>query len=114
MYKKFSKLLQDRQLSTYRVSKDTGISQQTFSDWKIGKSKPKLDKLQKIADYFDVPVDYFLDNDNNDKKADIKKLTPINDDRREFYENLAKLSSDDLGIVEDLVKGLLAKRRRDK
>lgn len=111
MYEKFSKLLQEKQLSTYRVSKDTGISQQTFSDWKIGKSKPKLDKLQKIAKYFGVPVDYFSDENEN---LDIKKLTPINDDRRELYEDLAKLSSADLGKVEGFVKGLLAQSGRDK
>lgn len=111
MYEKFSKLLQERQLSTYRVFKDTGISQQTFSDWKKGKSKPKLDKLKKLAKYFDVPVEYFTDEDNN---LDIKKLTPIDDDRREFYENLKKLTSDDLGRVEGYVKGLLAKYRSDK
>ena len=56
-----SKLIQEKRISTYRVSKDTGISQQTFSDWKNGKSQPKLDKLQKIADYFGVSVEYFTD-----------------------------------------------------
>lgn len=111
MYEKFSKLLQEKDLTAYRVSKDTGVSQQTLSDWKKGKSQPKTDKLRKIAKYFDVPVEYFTDEEEN---LDIKKLTPIDDDRREFYENLKKLSSDDLGRVEGYVKGLLAKYRSDK
>lgn len=32
-----------------------------FSDWKSGKSKPKVDKLKKIADYFGVTIEYFLE-----------------------------------------------------
>lgn len=111
MYKKFSKLLQEKDLTAYRVSKDTGVSQQTLSDWKKGKSQPKTDKLRKIAKYFDVPVEYFTDEEEN---LGIKKLTPIDDDRRELYEDLERLSSDDLGLVKGLVKGLLAKNGRDK
>lgn len=51
MYEKFSKLLQDYGVSAYKVSKETGISQSVFSEWKRGKSQPKLDKLRKIADF---------------------------------------------------------------
>ena len=60
MYKKFADLLLKNNKTTYRVAKDTGISPTLFSDWKKGKSKPKVDKLQILADYFEVPLDYFL------------------------------------------------------
>lgn len=60
MYKKFADLLLKNNKTTYRVAKDTGISPTLFSDWKKGKSKPKVDKLQTLADYFGVPLDYFL------------------------------------------------------
>lgn len=54
-------LLQKNNISAYRAAKDTGIPQSTFSDWKRGRSKPKIDKLKKLADYFGVPVTYFLE-----------------------------------------------------
>ena len=111
MYKKFSDLLQQRGLRAADVSRGTGINQTVFSEWKKGKSDPKFDKLQKIAKYFNVPVEYFS---NEEENLDIKKLTPINDDRRELYEDLERLSSDDLGLVKGLVKGLLAKHGRDE
>ena len=60
MYKKFADLLLKNNKTPYRVAKDTGISPTLFSDWKKGKSKPKVDKLQILADYFGVPLDYFL------------------------------------------------------
>uniref|UniRef100_A0AAU8B5I9 Repressor protein CI n=1 Tax=Dulem virus 39 TaxID=3145757 RepID=A0AAU8B5I9_9CAUD len=58
MYKIFEELCTSRNVTPYRVGKETGIATSTFSDWKNGKSTPKTDKLQKIADYFDVTVDY--------------------------------------------------------
>lgn len=63
MYKKFEALLIERKLTTYKVAKDTGISNTTFSDWKRGKSKPKLEKLIILAKYFGVPVEYFAEEE---------------------------------------------------
>jgi len=56
VYINFVKLLQKYGLTPYEVSKATGIGQSTFSDWKSGKSKPKNDKLQKIANFLKVDV----------------------------------------------------------
>ena len=61
MYKKFEKLLVERNVTAYRVSKDTGISTATLTEWKKGTYKPKVEKLALIAKYFDVPLEYFLE-----------------------------------------------------
>lgn len=63
MYEIFEKLLKQRGITAYKVSKDTGIAQSTFSDWKNERSRPKQDKLRKIAEYFNVTVDYLLGNE---------------------------------------------------
>lgn len=72
-YKRFEVLLRSRNITAYRVSKDTGICQSTFSDWKSGRSRPKLDKLAKIANYFNVSLEYFVKEgveENEDCKID--------------------------------------------
>lgn len=61
MYEKFASLLQQTGKTAYRVSKDTGIPANTFTDWKSGRSKPKFDKLLILAKYFGVPVEYFAE-----------------------------------------------------
>lgn len=58
MYSVFLRLLKERGVKASDVSKATGIPQSTFSDWKKGRSKPKDEKLQKIADYFGVTTHY--------------------------------------------------------
>lgn len=60
-YEKFKVLLDERNVTAYQVSKQTGIRTATFSEWKQGKYTPKVDKLMKIADYFGVPISYFLE-----------------------------------------------------
>lgn len=68
MYKKFVELLQNNNTTAYQVSKATGVSQSTFSDWKTGRATPKVDKLCKIAEYFGVTINYLLDNDTTTEK----------------------------------------------
>lgn len=61
MYENYAKRRDELGLTDYRVSKDTGIPYSCISDWKNGRCKPKADKLKKIADYFGVTMDYFME-----------------------------------------------------
>lgn len=60
LYEKYEKLLKERGDTTYRVCKSTGLSTSTMTDWKMGRYTPKIDKLMKLANYFGVPIEYFL------------------------------------------------------
>lgn len=59
-YSVFDNLLKMTGTTVYRVSKSTGISASTFSDWKSGRSVPKIDKIKLIADFFEVPLEYMM------------------------------------------------------
>ena len=61
MYKKFKELLEKTNKTSYQVAKETGISQTAFSNWKSGRSMPSLESIKKLADYFGVSIEYFLD-----------------------------------------------------
>lgn len=64
MYKVFQELLQKYGIKTSDVSKATGIRPSTFSDWKRGRCVPKADKLQLIADYFGVSLEYLMNGES--------------------------------------------------
>ena len=70
MYSIFEELLQKHGVSTYKVSKATGIAQSVFSSWKNGISTTKQDKMQKIADYFSVTVDYLVNGKEESEKSE--------------------------------------------
>ena len=64
MYKKYAELRDKRNITDYRVAADTGISTATLSNWKNGNYAPKFDKLLILAKYFDVPVEYFAEEES--------------------------------------------------
>lgn len=61
MYEKFVELMKEHDVSPYQVARATGVATSTLTNWKQGKYQPKIDKLKKIADFFGVPVTYFLE-----------------------------------------------------
>lgn len=63
MYNKYVALRNKKGITDYRVAMDTGITKSTFTDWKNGRSNPKIDKLKTISDYFGVPIEYFLEEE---------------------------------------------------
>lgn len=91
MYSIFVELLQRYGVSTYQVSKATGIAQSVFLSWKNRISKPKADKLKKIADYFGVTTDYLL---GRDKKAPAPEEPEQEQDAidAEFADRVSRLS----------------------
>lgn len=92
MYEIFDKLLKEKGIRASDVSKATGIPGSTFSDWKSGRSKPKQDKLQKIADYFGVSVDYLMTG----KKTNIKVV--------DENDNIVVLDDEALELIDSLRK----------
>lgn len=57
MYAKYVELRDARNLTDAKVAEATGISRSTFTDWKNGRSHPKIEKIVKIAKFFEVSVD---------------------------------------------------------
>lgn len=72
MYEIFERLLQKHGVTAYKVSKETGVTQSTLSDWKRGRSTPKTDNMKKIADYFGVSVDYLMTGVEDASKTETK------------------------------------------
>ena len=61
MYEKYVQIRDEKGYTDYRVSQETGIPKSTFSDWKTGRSAPKVEKLYAIAKLFGVPIEFFLE-----------------------------------------------------
>lgn len=60
MYEIFELLLQKYGVTAYKVSKETGIGQSTFSNWKAKRNLISPEIGKKIADYFGVTLDYLM------------------------------------------------------
>lgn len=69
MYEAYARLRDQRGLTDYKVSQETGISSSTLSSWKTGRYTPKIDKLLLIAKLFDVTVTDLLEVEDAVPKA---------------------------------------------
>ena len=100
MYSRFEHLLQKNNVTAYRVAKETGIAQTTFSDWKKGKSSPKIEKLSKIADYFGVPIEYFT----GEEQTAPEEREPS--ENEELFRIFSSLPEDQQKSIADLIRSL--------
>lgn len=61
-------------LSQIIVSADTGIQQSDISKYETGELEPSLEKLGKLANYYEVSIDWLLGNPyHNSHKGEIKE-----------------------------------------
>ena len=90
-YETFEKLCNERKCSVSTVSKETGIASSTLSEWKKGSYTPKNDKLQKIADFFGVSMDFLTTGKDVEKESTSGKKYYFSDataqKAQELFEN---------------------------
>lgn len=114
MYEIFLKLLNEKGVTAYKVGKATGIAGSTFTDWKNGRSVPKQEKLQKIADYFGVSLEYLTtgkdsqtDSLYSNENADLLiKITKSVKNDPAFADRMARymsLISENKKSVDDMI-----------
>lgn len=102
MYEIFDKLLKEHDVTAYRVSVDTGVSQSSLSDWKTGKSKPKYENMKKIADYFGVTVEY-LNGEADERKPNEKRLINEDEELTDYLDELR--SRPEMRMLFSVAKG---------
>ena len=62
-----------------------GVKQSTVGNWEAGAREPKLEVMQKLADFFDVSVDYLIGRDNTPKpRKDVEQKKEISDEDIKF------------------------------
>ncbi len=66
MYEIFSELCKIKNVTSYKVAKDTGIAASTLSAWKTGKYVPKQKTLIVISNYFNVSINYLMTGKDED------------------------------------------------
>lgn len=59
------KLREKKNITQTRLSVEIEVSQEIISHYEIGESKPNIDNLIKIADFFHCSTDYLLNRTDN-------------------------------------------------
>lgn len=123
MYEIFVKLLNEKGITPYKLSQDTGISTATLSDWKKGRSTPKQDKLKKIADYFGVSVDFLMTGKEKEGGEDYyvneetKKIAQAifgNEDLRKLFEVSQDMTPEQIKAFTAMIDTMITKDKMSR
>lgn len=67
MYKRIRHLREDKDLNQTKIAKYLGMSQTGYSKYETGENDIPTNILIKLADFYDVSVDYILERTDNPK-----------------------------------------------
>lgn len=114
MYEIYQRLLDEKGLKNADVARATGISNMTLSDWKRGKTVPKSDKMQKIAEYLNVSVDYLMTGKEVEFIVETAKkdvlLTKMSSKIKEYALKLAEMPKEKQEQIMSLIDMLADKK----
>ena len=96
-------------MSVNKLEKEAGLSRGSMAKW--DDHAPSHDKLQKVADYFSVSVDYLLGN------TDIKKDPTVSGEAdeitKELYSIWSTASEEERAMLLDMARVIKSRRKKD-
>lgn len=120
MTKEWSKQVFSKNLRKYmeqagktqkEVADVVGVAPPTFNEWLSGKKFPRIDKIQKLADYFGIlKSDLIEEKMTEEKEKDNEILAEIivrmrmDDEFRSLVESIYLLDSDKIQGVKQLLQ----------
>lgn len=119
MYEKYEKLRKQKNVSNAEVSRQTGVDRTSFTHWKNGRYTPKAESIQKIADYFGVPLSYFYGEATEDflegipadyfieaETQQIAEEIYADKDMKLLFKVARDISKEDLELLLDMARRL--------
>jgi len=89
---KFKQILQQKNITCYKLAKLTGISQTALHRYILGQRQPTFENVDKIADVLCVPISYFSDYEPNLYTIFKDKAIKIDDHKVVVVPNIARES----------------------
>lgn len=107
-YEKYAELRDSRGLKDSDVCRLTGIAQGSISDWKHGRTTPKADKVEKIANALNIPVSVLT----GAVDSGFDYLLSMNNDLRLVIEEAKDMRRDDLQFLLEFIRRMKNSAKR--
>lgn len=111
--KNLRKYMEQSRKSQKELAEVVGVSAPTFNDWINGKKFPRIDKIQKLADYFGILKSDLIEEKMTEEKGKDNELIAniivrmrTDEAFRSLVASLYEYDSDKIHAVESLLKAL--------
>jgi transcriptional regulator with XRE-family HTH domain len=110
--KNLKKLMEGKEINQKELAKIIGVSAPTMNDWLQAKKYPRIDKIEKLADYFGVlksdlieekSEDYFETQKNNNTISSIIVKLRTDSDFLSVVETLYTIDEEKLHSVKQML-----------
>ncbi|WAO22074.1 helix-turn-helix domain-containing protein [Paenilisteria newyorkensis] len=100
VFDRVKKLANERKVSLAELTKALNMGENSIYKWKT--QKPAIDKLQQVADYFNVTVDYLLGREEKEEEGFVTF----------FRANTSDLSDEKKQLLEEELMAFMEARRK--
>lgn len=81
---RLKQLRKEAHMTQAELAKELNVAQNTLSNWENGKRQIDLDSLERVANYFNVTMDYLLETSDN-PKSENSLCYPLSEDNTNLY-----------------------------
>lgn len=113
VFERIENLRKSQKISQGKLEAELGFSNGSISKWK--KSMPTPDRLQKLAEYFGVTLEYLMTGEDNRFSVDSAKLNAriaLDTNLQDHIGKLEDLDNEDKKSVYDMIDFLYNKTKK--
>lgn len=96
-----------------QIASDLGVSKGTFSDWTAGRSHPRMNRVQQIAEYFGISKSELVENGKrglDGEMGQIIRKIDMNPLLKDLFYKAANLDDEDIELAIKLLDRMDGKK----
>lgn len=110
---KLRQLMENNNVKQQELADKLNVKRGSVSNWTTNRRCPDAETIVKIADYFNVTVDYLL-KDTGIKSNELEELKDLKGDYSEIedlYESYKELDKNNKILIDSMIKTMLENQK---
>jgi transcriptional regulator with XRE-family HTH domain len=106
---KLKKLRKEKTITQTKLSEKLGLSARYIAKVEIGLAKPSMEVFKKLADFFQVPIEYLVSE--NEEVTNLAAAPIRNKELLDAFIEADKLNIEDQKLILDLVTAIITNHK---
>ena len=107
---RLNELIEKKRVSRYQISKDTGVTEATLSNYSKGKGNPNTSIVKQLADYFEVNHEWLLHGDGEDEHLQARLTEKEPAYHTDYPAKKQRATTSDLSVIVTFFEKQLAEK----